>query len=74
MAVDEKYQGYGLGKKLALAVITEVKKIGNRKLFLETSNKLKPALSLYRSLGFVKVKMKSKSKYQRTTLRMELSL
>lgn len=52
MAVDERYQGLGLGRRLMEAVIAEFRERGGRTLFLESSTKLVPALRLYESMGF----------------------
>lgn len=53
MAVTEKYQGLKIGKKLADVAIDKARALGQRQIFLETNSKLKPALNLYKKLGFV---------------------
>lgn len=52
MAVDERFQGLGLGRKLIEAVIAEFKRLGARELFLESNSALKPAITLYETSGF----------------------
>lgn len=52
MAVDERYQGSGIGKRLLEAAIEEFHRRGGRVLSLETSSKLGPALHLYEGFGF----------------------
>ena len=56
MAVTERCQGLGIGKRLLTAAIDQFRKSGARELFLESSSKLKPALALYQAHGFVHVK------------------
>ena len=52
MAVDEQRQGLGIGRALLEAAIAEFHRQGGRTLFLETHDKLVPAIRLYESLGF----------------------
>jgi len=52
MGVTADHQGQGLGKRLILAAIECFRRMQARQLFLETSSKLQPAISLYRSVGF----------------------
>ncbi|MCU0324989.1 MAG: GNAT family N-acetyltransferase, partial [Spirosomaceae bacterium] len=55
MAVSPKYQGIGAGRKLGQTAIEAAKKLGATYLYLESNQKLTPALTLYKSLGFVEV-------------------
>ncbi|HWR11118.1 MAG TPA: GNAT family N-acetyltransferase [Rectinemataceae bacterium] len=50
--VRDAYKGRGVGKKLAQAIIEEGRAKGYRLMRLDTLESMKPALSLYRSLGF----------------------
>ena len=52
MAVDEAYQGLGIGEKLAKAAIDQYNATDFKFLFLESNRKLTPALNLYQKLGF----------------------
>ena len=52
MAVTPGFQGLGLGRKLLLAVIDTGRKLGARRLYLETNHILTPAIRLYESVGF----------------------
>ncbi len=52
MAVTEGHQGRGVGRKILEAVIAEAKRIGARRLYLETNSKLPSATHLYESVGF----------------------
>ena len=53
LAVDPTAQGGGIGRKLCEAVINFFQNHDGQTLYLETHNSLKPALHLYRELGFV---------------------
>lgn len=50
--VTPEFRGRGIGRALASAVIDEARKIGYKKMRLDTIPELKPANALYRSLGF----------------------
>ena len=52
MAVTENYRGVGVGRALLQACIETATALGARRLYLEASSVLAPALSLYRSMGF----------------------
>lgn len=55
MAVRPEFRGLGAGEKLGRHLIEEAKKLGCTRLFLESNQKLIPALTLYRKLGFVEI-------------------
>lgn len=75
MGVVEGYQGLGVGKTLALAVIEEAKKHGCRRLFLESNRKLSPAMKLYQQLGFKEfTNHESRVDYHRCDIVMEMFL
>ena len=52
MAVDPARRGFGIGRQLMLAALTEYQRLDGRELFLESNSKLVPALHLYESVGF----------------------
>jgi GNAT superfamily N-acetyltransferase len=52
MAVLEYFQSFGLGRRLAEAIIKRPRHQGARVLCLETNRRLTPAMQLYRELGF----------------------
>jgi len=76
MAVEEKYQGRGIGRRLAEAAVERAASAGAEVLLLETSPKLARATKLYRSLGFRRVKesVYGPPHYERPTFIMELDL
>jgi len=52
MAITETCRGLGLGRRLLDAAFERYRELAGRRLFLESSSKLAPALSLYESVGF----------------------
>lgn len=71
MAVDERYHGLGMGRKLLAAAIDAFKDRGGRVLFLESNRKLTPALKLYESMGFEhQATLKADSHYSRSDVYM----
>ncbi|AOE49199.1 GNAT family N-acetyltransferase [Kangiella sediminilitoris] len=75
MGVLEGYQGSGVGKFLAKAIIEEAKKRGCKRLFLESNRKLKPAMKLYQQLGFKEfTNHESRVDYSRCDIVMEMFL
>lgn len=53
MAVTRARQGTGIGRALLMAIIAVYRQWGGQELFLESNRRLVPALTLYRSVGFV---------------------
>lgn len=53
MAVEAGFRGYGAGRRLLDAAISAYRRRQGTHLFLESSSRLKPALALYESAGFV---------------------
>lgn len=71
MAVDERYQGLGVGRRLIEAAIEEFTRRGSKTLFLETNSKLAPAIKLYESVGFEhQSTVRPDSHYQRANVYM----
>lgn len=74
MAVVPKYQGLKIGEKLILASIRKAKTRNMKRLVLESSRKLIPAINLYVKTGFVEIPLTGKSPYSRCDIRMQLDL
>jgi len=76
MAVTETLRGRGIGRKILEAVIAEAKRMGAKRLYLETNSKLPSATHLYESVGFRHVpphRVKA-SLYARADVFMEMFL
>ncbi|MCW3464727.1 GNAT family N-acetyltransferase [Chitinophaga nivalis] len=50
--VKDAFKGHGVGKALAARAIEESKKLGYKRIILDTLAHMKPAIELYTSLGF----------------------
>jgi DNA-binding MarR family transcriptional regulator/N-acetylglutamate synthase-like GNAT family acetyltransferase len=73
MAVSPKAKGKGIGFILGQAGIAKAKKLGAKKLYLESNTILKPAINLYHKLGFKKV-TGVPSPYERCNIQMMLEV
>ncbi|HAB46299.1 MAG TPA: hypothetical protein DCE20_08760 [Gammaproteobacteria bacterium] len=74
MAVQEQFQGFGLGRRLGQAVIDYAEAAGFEDIVLESNQRLKPTISLYRSLGFIEEKAAVTSDYARADIFMVKTL
>ena len=72
MAVAERFQGKKIGRALADAAINRAKDNKAEKIFLYSNTLLIAAVNLYKKLGFREVPLDGP--YQRTNIKMELSL
>lgn len=72
LAVDSNVRGKGIGVLLCEAAIDKAKALGATKIFLESNTSLRPAISLYRKLGFKEIKEYNPI-YARANIKMELS-
>lgn len=72
MAVAPRFRGKKVGQTLATAAIQRAKDMGMKKVILYSNTKLKPAIALYRKLGFQEVPVDAI--YERSDIKMELVL
>lgn len=73
MAVDEPWQGRGIGRRLLSAAELIAKQRGAKKLVLYSQRSLAPAIHLYRSCGFKEIPL-SDQRYSRCDIKMERAL
>ena len=73
MAVSPRAQGKGIGFILGEQAIAYAKKMGAKRMYLESNTVLEPAINLYRKLGFQKV-TGHVTPYERSNIQMELPL
>lgn len=73
LAVDNSIQRKGIGHKLCDAVVGRARDLGGKMLFLESNTRLKPAIALYRKLGFKELPEYHPA-YARGDIQMELKL
>lgn len=73
MAVSEKFQGFGIGRKLMDKAIQQVTQMKLDKLVLYSSTQLSPAINMYFKYGFRFVP-KDDHPTSRANIKMELNL
>jgi GNAT superfamily N-acetyltransferase len=73
MAVDPAMRGRGVGRALGEAAIASAKALGASRVELLSNTRLAPAITLYRSLGFVEVPLPA-NEYERANIKMVLEL
>lgn len=73
MGVTPKARGTGIGSIIGEAALTKAKKLGAKRVYLETNSSLLSAISLYKKLEFVQIKNFS-SLYARADVAMEIWL
>ncbi len=76
MAVEESYRGAGIGRAVLEHTIAEAAKLGARRLYLETNDRLTNAIHLYESIGFrhLDPSRVKPSPYNRANVFMEMIL
>ena len=74
MAVDPAFQGRGIGRQLAGHALSELKTMKARRVELMSNCVLKPAIALYRSLGFEVLQEGKHSVYSRCNVVMSMDL
>jgi len=73
LAVNENYQGYGIGEKLCRALLAHAEQLKARKVVLYSNTALQSAIRLYKRLGFIEVPVDN-SAYERINIKMEIFL
>ena len=73
LAVDPEARGLGIGEKICREALEFARKSGAKKIFLESNTLLKPAINLYRKLGFTEL-AEYHPAYERGDIQMELTL
>ncbi|MDE6100189.1 MAG: bifunctional helix-turn-helix transcriptional regulator/GNAT family N-acetyltransferase [Paramuribaculum sp.] len=73
LAVDPASRGAGVGEKICRAALCRARQLGAKRIFLESNTILKPAIGLYRKLGFTELKEYHPA-YERGDIQMELTL
>ena len=74
MAVSPHYQRKGIGKKLIEKTIEVAKAECYTSIVLYSNTKLKPAINLYKKLGFITEPLESKKIYKRADIKMRLKI
>ena len=72
MAVSPEYQGLKIGNKLIDYCIEFSKQQGWKKIMLYSNTILKPAINLYKKVGFKEVKLEPDVHYDRANIKMVL--
>ncbi len=73
-AVDPRAQGLGIGFSLGGAIVEKARELGAKRLYLVSNTSLKPALHIYRKLGFKELEEYLPTDYERADIQMELTL
>ncbi len=73
MTVSTGMRGRSIGWKLGCAALEKARSLGAAKAVVESNTKLKPAISLYRKLGFERGTAQH-SPYERCNIQMEINL
>lgn len=73
LAVDPESRGTGIGEKICRAALERARQLGAQKIFLESNTILKPAINLYRKLGFRELREYHPA-YERGDIQMELTI
>lgn len=74
MGVLPKAHGRGAGKALVAAAIGQARKMGKRRVYIETNSTLKTACALYDQAGFKPLASPQPSPYARADVQLELWL
>lgn len=73
LAVDPCVRGKGIGVRLCEAAVNKARELGARKIFLESNTLLKPAVHIYKKMGFKELS-EYQPAYDRGDIQMELTI
>jgi GNAT superfamily N-acetyltransferase len=73
MAVDDRYQGRGYGKRLLEAACELAKERGAREVILYSQRALRPAVTMYAKYGFLELPLND-PRYARCDIKMQRKL
>jgi len=73
MAVDEKFQGSGIGSRMISYSIEKATELGAEKVILYSNTALQPAIHLYRKFGFKEVAL-TDVEYKKANIKMEIDI
>ena len=73
MAVDERFQGKGIGSKMLKYSLERAKELGARKVILYSNTALELAIHLYEKFGFKEVPL-GDVEYERANIKMEIGI
>lgn len=74
MAVHSSFQGRKIGQEMMRFAIEFARKQAWRKILLYSHRKLGPAIYIYRKYGFEEIPLEQNTPYERSNIKMELSL
>jgi DNA-binding MarR family transcriptional regulator/GNAT superfamily N-acetyltransferase len=76
MAVDEPFQGKGLGKIMLSQALHQAKSLGAKRMILGSNRQLKAAIALYKKMGFTEDAELAKryTAYERADIAMSVNL
>jgi len=74
MAVLPLERGKKIGHLLMQQCIDFAKSLGHKKMIIYSNTILENAIYLYRKFGFIEIPVEPNNKYERCTIKMELSL
>ncbi|MEZ0542639.1 GNAT family N-acetyltransferase [Fibrella arboris] len=74
MGMKKEARGLGIGRLLCEAAVDYARKMGAKRVWLESNKKAEVAVKLYESIGFVHIPLRGDSLYTRANVHMELLL
>jgi len=74
MGVEKAFRNQGVGKLLLKRCVEQATVNKLKKVIIYSNRKLKNAIYLYKSFGFIEVELEENSNYQRADIKLELHL